>query len=147
MLEPIRRSSNTARPPTRIVRKAALSSRSSTSPSSSMIPVNICRQNKIRTGRRHDPIPERNRLRQFVDPFTTDRWNLTATEDLGRNKDDYLINDSGTKGAESQIWTAFHEKALDFAAIEFPGKILQCAAKNQSITKGRDSSPAIQNHA
>src|SRR5712691_7762874 len=50
MLEPRRRSSSTVWPRTRIVRKSPVSLISMTSPTSSMIPVNICSQNEIGAG-------------------------------------------------------------------------------------------------
>src|SRR5262245_5696310 len=101
-----------------MVRNAPVSLTSTISPTSSMIPVNICSQHKIGSGMAYRPVSQRNRVAQSLDTLAADRRNLTAAEDSRGKENNYLINDSGTQRVESQIRSALQEKALDLHVSE-----------------------------
>src|SRR5205823_10466098 len=79
MLEPVQRSSNTVFPVTAIVRKLPVSSISTTSPTSSIIPVNICSQNDVRPRLRRYEVFQRNCFRQLLYALAANRRNLAST--------------------------------------------------------------------
>ena len=73
-----------------------------------------------------------NRVGELFDAFAADCRNLASAENLRRDEDDYLINDSGAQRAESQIRPAFQEEALDLAALSSAGKRVEAAAESRT---------------
>src|SRR5262245_61080117 len=112
-----------------------------------MIPVNICRQNKIRTGLGRGPALQGNRLGQLFDALSADGWNRASAEDLGREENHHFINDSGAQRAESQIRPAFHQEALDLAPVKLSRKGLEGSTIYERIGKLSDAPATIENNA
>src|SRR5215467_678839 len=98
-----------------------------------MIPVNICSQDEIGPRSRRCPTLEPNRFGQFCSALASDGRNFTSTQYLRRDERDYLINDSRAECVESQIWPAFQQKTLNFAAIQLCDQRLKITPKNQGI--------------
>src|SRR5262245_10685706 len=104
---------------------------STTSPVSSMIPVNISSDNDVRSVILDRPVLQRNRIGKSVDARAADCRNLAAAKDFRGQNDNYFINDSGAEGAEGQVGAAFHEETLDFHGVKRGREFGQIAAEQQ----------------
>src|SRR5215471_18091647 len=147
MLDPIRKSSKTPAPRTKIVRKSPASLVSTISPISSMIPVNIRSQYEIGTRMGDRPAADWNRFGQTLDAIPADRRDLAPAKDPGCHKGHYLINDAGRQGIESQIRPAFQQKTLNFAGIQLGGKLFEGPAKDQGIRKHGNPVPPVEDYS
>src|SRR5436190_6586324 len=132
---------------TRSVRNSLLSSTETISPTSSMIPVNISGDSDVGILLSHVPVAKLKGIGQPLKACSADGRHFAPAEDPGRDKHDYLINDSRFEGAESQIRPAFQHKTLNLPFLQLRVEFAETASKDEPAGSFFNPVAAVENNA
>src|SRR5262245_18578563 len=94
----------------------------------------------------HGPFFDRNDFGQFFDAFAANCGDLAPAKNFRRDKDNYLINDSGLNRIGSQVRPAFHKETLNLEGPESFGQFSEIALNQDTTWKRWDPASSVQNH-